>query len=525
MLNYIYIYCVNILYMKTILTTIILTSLCIISCKRETDIIGGNYNLLSFSMDTVLFDTIFTSVGSTTRYLKVYNNQQNDVLINSIQLAKGQNSLFKINVDGEAGYSIDNTLLRGGDSLYIFTEVNIDPNGLNSPLIETDSILFHIEKSVQDVNLVAWGRDAYFHSGTPDYQQYISPNLDSILYSDFFEYIPEELYGLYFHYYSIKENTIWNNQKPHVIYGDIIIENGATLTIQEGSEIYLHNKSWIVVDSLSTLQSIGSSSAPILFQSDRLDNHSLIDYSNTPGQWGKIWIMPGSINNIFNYTILKNGQTGIHIDGVNNIEDLPMNPSLIIKNSIIYNMSNIGILAQGTKVYGENILLANCGQNLLTLNIGGSYDFKHCTFANFWPYSSRQTPSIFLNNYYEDSNGNIQNRDLIQATFSNCIIDGSNENEILFDQSNEAIFNYILDHCSIKLDEEYWANWNHTSCINNITSESVGFIDYTLYNFELDSNSIAINNAGIDVAQEVPYDINGISRIENPDIGCFERVD
>ena len=81
-------------------------------------------------------------------------------------------------------------------------------------------------------------------------------------------------------------------------------------------------------------------------------------------------------------------------------------------------MSNIGLLAQGTKVKAENLLLANCGENLLALNIGGSYEFTHCTFANFWQYSSRQTPSIFLNNYYEDINGNIQNRDLINADFT-----------------------------------------------------------------------------------------------------------
>jgi hypothetical protein len=512
--------------MKKIFIITLLISLCIISCKKDTDILGGyNNNILSFSTDTVLFDTIFTSVGSATRYLKIYNNQQDDILINSIQLAKGENSLFRINVDGEAGYNINNTLLRGGDSLYVFTEVTIDPNGQNVIFIETDSILFQIDNYSQDVDLVAWGRNAYFHSGTPDYQQYTSPNLDSMLYSEFFESIPEEFNEVYFTYYSIKENTTWTSEKPHVIYGDIIIEDGATLTIEAGSEIYLHNNSWLVISSGSSIHAIGGKNEIIWFQSDRFDSHSLIDYSNTPGQWGKIWIMPGSTNNIFNYTILKNGQTGIHVDGVNNIEDLPIVPSLTIKNSIIYNMSNIGILSQGAKVYGENILLANCGQNLLTLNIGGSYEFKHCTFANFWSYSIRQTPSIFLNNYYQDTNGNIQNRDLIKANFENCIIEGSNESEIIFDQSNEATFNYIFDHCAIKIESGYWEDWNNSSCIDNLIIETVDFIDYSLFNFELDSNSVAIDNAGINAAQDVPEDINGISRIENPDIGCFERVD
>ena len=45
---------------------------------------------------------------------------------------------------------------------------------------------------------------------------------------------------------------------------------------------------------------------------------------------------------------------------------------------------------------------------------GGTYDFKHSTFANYWSFSSRNTPSILLNNL-EDAIGNIQLRDLQQA--------------------------------------------------------------------------------------------------------------
>ena len=84
----------------------------------------------------------------------------------------------------------------------------------------------------------------------------------------------------------------------------------------------------------------------IWFQSDRSDSHSLTDYSNTPGQWGKIWILPGSVDNQFDYTMMKNGQIGIQVDGVNDINTLPDLPMLTIKNSRIHNMSSIGLLAQ-----------------------------------------------------------------------------------------------------------------------------------------------------------------------------------
>lgn len=514
--------------LKYLFVTLILF---IFSCQKETNIFNNNTgDFISFSVDTLLFDTVFTTIGSTTRYLKVYNNYNQDINIDRISLARNENSPFKLNIDGESSdslnnYTIENIMLRNGDSLYIFAEVTIDPNGANNPLIETDSIVFFYENMMQDVDLAAWGRDAYFHSGVPDFQQENSENLDSMLYSDFFNSIPDELINEKFYYYSINQNTQWNNDKPHVIYGDVIVENNATLTLQQGAEIYLHSKSWIVVDSLSSFKSLGTLSMPITIQSDRVDSHSIIDYSNSPGQWGKIWLLPGSYNNQFEYTILKNGQTGIHIDGVNDMNNLPSTPMLTINNSIIYNMSNIGLLAQGSKVSAENLLIANCGTHLLSLNIGGDYDFKHCTFANFWPFSVRQTPSIYLNNYYEDNNGNIQNRDLLRANFGNSIIMGNNENEIFFDKSENAVFNYLIEYSVLKMQVDYWTDWNSGNSQSNTLSSDVNFLDYETLNFELDENSIAINAGSEAIAQEVPLDINGVDRTDNPDAGCFERTE
>ena len=297
----------------------ILISVLIICCKKETIISNGDF--ISFSVDTLMFDTVFTTVGSATRYVKIYNNYNTDININNIKLEQEHNSSFKINIDGKANYNITNTLLRARDSMYIFAEVTIDPNNLNQPIIETDAIVFSYEDQIQKINLVAWGRDAYFHSGMPDYQQYSpqSENLASMEYCDFYATFgidcPEEYIGESFNYYSVDEHTTWTNDKPHVIYGNLIVENGAILTIQAGSEIYLHNNSSLLVSSASSIHANGTINNLIWFQSDRFDSHSLTDYANTPGQWGKIWILPGSINNIFNYTILKNGQTGIQIDG------------------------------------------------------------------------------------------------------------------------------------------------------------------------------------------------------------------
>ena len=61
--------------MRVIISTLILTLLIIFSCSKDDDLMGaGDTGSLSFSVDTLLFDTVFTTVGSATRYLKVYNN-------------------------------------------------------------------------------------------------------------------------------------------------------------------------------------------------------------------------------------------------------------------------------------------------------------------------------------------------------------------------------------------------------------------------------------------------------------------
>jgi len=162
----------------------VLLAICLLvffSCKKENDILGSTNDMyLSFSNDTLLFDTVFTTVGSATRSFKVYNNSNYDITLNSISLARN-NSPFIINVDGESGKVVNDVFIRANDSIYIFSEVTIDPNeainalGQSAHLIEQDSIIFNYDNQIQDIDLVAWGIDANFHCGFPDYEKYHEP--------------------------------------------------------------------------------------------------------------------------------------------------------------------------------------------------------------------------------------------------------------------------------------------------------------------------------------------------------------
>ena len=137
------------------------------SCRKEEKITSDPSAKLEFSGDTVLFDTVFTTVGSTVASFLVYNPNDKKVVISSIQLAGGETSQFRLNIDGVPGASASNVEISGHDSLFIFVEVNIDPTNALSPFLVKDSILFSTNGNVQDIKLLAYGQDAhYFHPNT-----------------------------------------------------------------------------------------------------------------------------------------------------------------------------------------------------------------------------------------------------------------------------------------------------------------------------------------------------------------------
>ena len=182
-------------------------------------------------------------------------------------------------------------------------------------------------------------------------------------------------------------------------------------------------------------------------------------------------------------------------------------------------MSGVGILGQGANINASNTVISKCGQYTLACNIGGTYNFTHCTFANYWDDNNRNTPSILLTNYYEGSDGSIYPRALDAANFTNCIIYGNmgEIGEISFNKLNGTTFNYSFDHCIIKLDPTL--NTDNPQYINSIINQDPKFIDNYKGDFHLEETSPAIDNGNN--STEGTLDIEEKNR-ENPDIGAFE---
>ena len=97
------------------------------SCQRD-DFTTEPGIKLNFSVDTLRFDTVFTTLGSATRILKVYNDNDKAVRISEIALQEGNQSFFRLNVNGIPASEISNVEILSNDSLYIFAEVTIDPD-------------------------------------------------------------------------------------------------------------------------------------------------------------------------------------------------------------------------------------------------------------------------------------------------------------------------------------------------------------------------------------------------------------
>ena len=482
------------------------------SCRKDFNTTPSS-GALDFSKDTVFLDTIFTNIGSATYNLKVYNRGKNAITIPEIKLENGTNSNYRLNVDGIPGKDFKNIDILAKDSIFIFVETTINASNVVNPLY-TDRILFDSGSSQQDVDLVTLVQDANFIFPGKDA---ISMKIDSLTLDG----EPTTLKGRFL---TDTELTI-TNVKPTVIYGFAAVPANKTLTIEAGAKVYFHDNSGLIVDDQATLKVNGTLANKVIFEGDRLE-HS---FSETAGQWGTIWMRAGSKNNEMNHAIIKNGIIGILVDSIGT----PSTPTLKLQNTEIYNHSSYGILGREANIEGNNVVVGAAGQVSLAATIGGTYNFTHSTFANFWNSGLRQLPAVLVNNFfvYSDATGQeiIETRNLHAANFTNCIFDGNNNIEFILDKvDGGGIFNYNVSNSMIKFTDSNDSFKDNTELDftssfyqDNIINGNAHFRNTQKSYFIIGEESDAINKAK---ATSFTTDILGIDRSTNPDIGAYQHI-
>lgn len=452
-------------------------------CERDYQFRGGSEGL-SFSSDTIMFDTIFTSIGSTTQHFRVYNPYSSDLTIDAITLAGGDNSNFRLNINGFPENALTEMPVSAGDSLFIFVELTIDPNGSNTPFVVTDSILFYTRERVQSVKLIAYGQDVV------------------LLRKEWLK------------------TQHFTNEKPYLIYDYVVVDSTQTLTIEAGARLHFNKNASLIV--LGTLEVEGTKDEPVTFTGSRLEEW----YADKPGQWGFIHLMPGSSNHVINFANIKNGTMGIVVDSVGIDDSQP----LLLSNTRIEHIAKQGLLAQTSSIVANNCLFGDCGSASVALTVGGNYQFYHSTIANYFNWTYRSTPALLLSNYYTDSNGNVRTIDLESALFSNTIIYGRLDNEIELDFQRPKgddldIINYRFDHSLIKSSASSSSLANTQYYNNVIINKDPKFIAPLDFDFQLDTLSVAKDAGDLEVGRNFPKDILGNYRTDDdgPDIGAFER--
>jgi hypothetical protein len=428
------------------------------------------------STDTLLYDTVFTSVGSITQSFKIFNANNQKLRLSQVKLSGGISSAFKMNVDGTSAAEADDVEINANDSIYVFVQVNINPSAGNLPFILRDSILISYNGNQKFVQLQAYGQNAIF-----------------------------------LHNIKITGNVSFNNILPYVILGGILVDSNATLTILPGTRIFLHADAPFLVDG--TLIANGTKQDSVIFNGDRLDP----DYRDLPASWPGIFFSGSSKDNYLKHVIIKNAYQGIIAQDLS----VNANPKLAISQCIIDNIYDAGILGIHANIYADNCLISNCGSNVL-LGLGGDYRFIHCTVASYSNFFiTHKNPVLLVSD--AAMQGGTTLIETLQALFQDCIFwgDGGNvDDEIVvnikgssppvnFDhvlyKAKNVVVNGIFDANSIK---------NSDPVFDSID------VSHQYYNFRLQTSSPAIDTG---VVTPFPLDLDDRLRDTKPDLGCYEK--
>ncbi len=481
------------------------------SCKKESYVSSGNVNI-SVSTDTIMFDTIFTSLGSITKRVKIRNHENEKVNLNSIYVEGNPTQTFKINVDGVFKPVVNDIEIYPNDSIFIFIEATINPNNDANPYIIEDDLVVIANDTEKRVHLIAWGQNAhYYYKETAD--TFYNDKGDTLLLS----------------HVRFDNDTTLTDDLPHVFFSNIVVRNNATLTISEGSRIHMYHNTSIFVHDGGSLHINGSGydDNRVIISGSRLDD----DYVNRPGQWGVIRICQDAGESWIKNTIIKNGTIGCYLGGpyIANLFDVTLTPKLTMENSIITNMNQYGLLLQAGETKIDNSEISDCGEVAIFNYIGGKCDISHSTIANYFP--GRSTVSMALTNHVTDDLNKTYFEKPLEFSMKNSILYGSYKTELVLNNKDGIPFDVNFNTCLIRAEEGKDLNLTDTDlftdCIFNEDPLFIRTYQSRTSDYQLDTLSAAQNKANPSFSGSVPTDLNGISRLldAQPDLGAYERVD
>lgn len=485
--------------MKRLFFYFTLISAVLASCSDDDSFTTSRSALLTFSEDVIDLDTVFSTVPTSTYTFWVYNRNSDGVRLRQVRLLRGNQSGFRVNVDG---IYLDNTLgsvaggfeIPKGDSIRVFVELTSAPVNSDKPELVSDDLVFILESGVeQRVALCAYSWDAIMH--------------DSIV---------------------VSRDTVIAETKPVIIRKGIKVEEGATLTICAPTSLYFYSGAGIdVYGRLLVNPGQVAGSGDVVFRGDRLDRmFDYLPYDRVSGQWLGITIHRSSSGNDIVNADIHSAEHGIVCDSAD-YDDSTLR--LLLENVTIHNCKGPGLLS-----YNSNIALVNCQfSNTLGDCVavhGGRALLLYCTLAQFYPFSGDRGVALRFTNFADD-----RDYPLYMLECYNTIITGYAADEVMGmtrDKGAEVPFAYYFENVIIRTpeEEEMKGAEQYVNVIFETPDDEIQGKDHFVsidednlsYDFHLDSLSTAIGKGRDLPAYSVDRD--GIERGDKPDLGCYQYV-
>ena len=301
-------------------------------------------NRLTFSEDTISFDTLFSTVPSATQVFWVYNRSNDGIRIQTARLERGSQSGYRVNVDGTYLNPVSSDFeVRKGDSLLVFVEVTTRENHAESPQLVEDNLILTLESgAVQRVNLRTYSWDA------------------------------KKIADLV-----ISRDTVIESSVPLLISGyGITVNEGATLTLRN-TDLYFHDGAGIEANGQLMADNC-------LFRGDRLDRmFDYLPYDRIPGQWLGIYLASHEKTNEMTNCEIRNAVDAIVCDST----------KLVLVNTIIHNSSGGGLVARNSLLSLDYCQLTNTFGDCLSLE-GCQAEIHHCTLGQFYPFSANRGSAL-----------------------------------------------------------------------------------------------------------------------------------
>ena len=441
----------------------------------DDEVSTSSSDILSFSTDTVKFDTVITKQGSPTKQFLVYNKGKKSLNISSIRVAGESKGHFFLNVDGMKGDEFHDVEVRGNDSIFVFVESRLDPTNQDAPEYLEDNIEFVTNNVTQKVAVTAWGQDVVILNDT-----------------------------------TLKDGAHLTARKPYLVYGTLKVDTLAHATIDPGATLLFHDKASLLVKG--QLNAIGTQQEPIVLRGDRLDHVvGEIGYDIMSNQWDGVFFDYGSYGNELQHVIMRGSTHGLQVSS-SDMSRL----ALHMLNCVLHNATYLTLLGDNAWIEAEGTELSDAG--LYVANFyGGKLRFVNCTFANYYLFAAIEGPILNLETSYSD--GELAQFD---AYFDNCIFYGNTDDLNVNELDGMNVF---MRNCLLKSEGKDDACF--ISCVwggdpKFFTEREKYIFDYRLRD---GSDAIALGDPSL-CPSNARYDRYGVDRFlrEGIDIGAYAWV-